>query len=72
MDFMTFMGNLKTHEMELKAPEELEPEKECFIQGSTSKKPFTKSTMKTTWDISKTESDEEVDTNNMCFIAGTI
>lgn len=34
MNFTTFMGNLKTHVIELKARQEWEPQKEeCCIQG---------------------------------------
>ena len=35
---------------------------------STSKKPYKKKALKATWD-SESESDEEVDTTNMCFMA---
>ena len=38
------------------------------VKPSTSKKPFKKKALKATWD-SESESEEEVDTANMCFMA---
>jgi len=41
------------------------PENKC--KPSTSKKPYKKKTFKATWD-SESDSDEEVDTTNVCFM----
>jgi len=139
MELIGLIGNLKTHEMERKAREEMAPSKKktiafkcqsthsdeddeeeddeelsllvknvrrmynkakfqgrrrwqggkeerkiiCFncqrpghivaecpdkVKPSTSKKPFKKKAMKATWD-SESESEEEIDTANMCFMA---
>ena len=38
------------------------------VKPSTSKKPYKKKAMKATWD-SESESEEEIDTANMCFMA---
>ena len=133
MELIGLIGNLKTHEMERKAREEMAPSKKkviafksystcsdeddeelsllvknvrrmynkakfqnkkrwqgkeekkiiCFncgktghivaecpdkVKPSNSKKPYKKKALKATWD-SESESDEEVDTANMCFMA---
>jgi len=37
------------------------------IKASTSKNRYKKSAMKTTWDDSESESEEEIDTTNVCL-----
>ena len=66
MNFMVFMSNLKTREIELKAREEIEPQKKMNVvfKTSMSKKSY-KSEMKATWDVSEIESYEEIDTTNI-------
>ena len=39
------------------------------IKGASSKKPFKKKALQATWVDSESESEEEVDTGNMCFMA---
>ena len=39
-------------------------------KGSSSKKPYKKKALQATWDDSESESEEEEDTANMCFMAG--
>ena len=61
-------GQLEDASMEFKVWEEREPQKKRNVafKGSASKKSCKKSAMKATWDDRKTESDEEIDTTNMC------
>jgi len=38
-------------------------------KASSSKKPFKKKTIKATWDDSESDSEEDVDSTNVCFMA---